>query len=283
MLAGPVLAAAGGAGAAGGAEAAGAGAGAGEAVSGAYGATAGELGAAGLGSSGVAGAGGYMPGGESVSGNYGATTGELGRAAASYGGGAAGGTGLGTTAGGSALSRIFDGTGGTADYLSVLGSLGQAAYGAYASDKQADLYKEQSDKYMAMGAPYRDKLSQLYSNPNSYLQSPEVQGAVQQGSDSLARTLSIHGNPAGSGSALHELQNYATNQQLNRLGAEKDRLAGFGGLASFNAAAPAAGNQAIAQNANTYNAIGAGLGGIFNPPQKQMTLAEMLKGSGQYY
>lgn len=51
---------------------------------------------------------------------------------------------------------------------------------------------------------------------NTPLISPaDEQNIVQQGTNSLARSLSTQGNPAGSGHAQQELQNYATKTLAN--------------------------------------------------------------------
>lgn len=184
---------------------------------------------------------------------------------ASGGATAAGGAGA-AAGGGTALSRFLDGTATTADYLSLGGGLGAAGLGAYAANQQTQAYTDLANKYMAMGAPYRQKLSDLYANPSSYLSSSEVQVPVQQGTDALARALSVKGNPIGSGTALQELQNYSANQLFGRLGEEKNRLAGYGGLVSYNAAAPGASQAAIGAQGGIYNSIGYGLGQLTNPP-----------------
>lgn len=166
------------------------------------------------------------------------------------------------------------------DWGKIIGAAAPAVLGAYASDQQANSYKDIADKYMAMGAPYRTKLADLYDNPNGFLTSPEVQVPVQQGTDMLARSLSVKGNPIGSGNALQQLQGYSADQLFGKLGQEKDRLAGFGGLASYNAAAPSAASNAIGAEGNVYNAIGAGFADVFNPkPTLAQTLAQ-LKAAG---
>lgn len=88
----------------------------------------------------------------------------------------------------------------------------------------------------AVGAPYRSKLSDLYANPSSFLSSPEVTVPVQQASDIMARSLSTKGNPTGSGNALQQLQSYSADQLFGKLGQEKDRLAGYGGLGAYGQA-----------------------------------------------
>ena len=143
-----------------------------------------------------------------------------------------------------------------------------AAFGAYGANQQANAYEGLARDYMNMGAPYRSKLSDLYANPSGFLNSPEVTVPVQQGTNALARALSVNGNPIGSGTALQELQNYSSNQLFSRLGQEKDRLAGFGGLSAYNQAAPQASANAIDANYNTYAALGRGSANVFNPPQR---------------
>lgn len=168
-----------------------------------------------------------------------------------------------------------------ADWAKLLGSLGAAGLGAYASNKQSSAMDNLAQRYEGYGAPYRQKLSDLYKNPSSFLNSDEVQKPVQMGTDALMRSLSTKGNPFGSGNALQQGQSYASDQLFGRLGQEKDRLAGFGGLASYNGAAPQVASNAIGSNANMYNAIGSGLGNIFNPPKSSaQTMAEFMKSTG---
>jgi hypothetical protein len=87
--------------------------------------------------------------------------------------------------------------------------------------------------------------------------------------------LSVQGNPAGSGNALHEIQNYASNQLFGRLGQEKDRLAGFGGLTAYNAAAPGAATGAVNAQRGVFDAIGAGAADVFNPRPKPISLSDI--------
>jgi len=232
-------------------------------------AAAGGATAAGGTSSGGASSGGMQPG----VGEYG-ELGELG-----WEGGIPGGPGV--TSGGStgtALQRILDGTATTQDYLSLTGQIAPSLLGIYASDKQTDALKGLSEQYQAIGAPYRSRLEELYANPNAFLTSPEVTVPVQQGTDIMARSLSTSGNPIGSGNALQQLQSYSADQLFGRLGQEKDRLAGFGGLASYNAAAPAAATNAIGSQANIYNAIGGGIADVFTP-RRNRSLADILRES----
>lgn len=151
-----------------------------------------------------------------------------------------------------------------------------AAIGAYGANQQANAYKDVANQYMQLGAPYRSRLSDLYNDPNSFLNSQEVQIPIQQATNILAHSLSTKGNPAGSGNALQQLQSYAADQLFSRLGQEKDRLAGFGGLSAYNAAAPQANMQSINAQKGVYDALGAGAADIFNPPQR-ITLQDLFR------
>lgn len=155
----------------------------------------------------------------------------------------------------------------------LLGKLLPGLLGAYGAKEQSNDYEALAREYMAMGAPYRDKLASLYANPGAFLTSPEVQVPVDQATSSLARALSVGGNPIGSGNALQEIQNFSANQLFGRLGQEKDRLAGFGGLSSYNQAAPGASGAAINAQGGVYDALGATAANVFDPPK---TLAQTL-------
>lgn len=204
--------------------------------------------------------------------------------------GGTGGTPGGSTGGvsgstaGTALSRLLGGTASQTDILSLLGTGAQGLLGAYGASQQASAARDIANQFASYGAPYRQQLSDLTANPSSFLTSAPVQTSVQQGTDALARSLSMHGNPTGSGAALQQLQNYSTNSLYDKLGQEKDRLAGFGGLTSYNQAAPAAATNASNATGNIYQAAGSTLGSIFNPaPSATDTLSQLrrlLGGSG---
>jgi hypothetical protein len=66
---------------------------------------------------------------------------------------------------------------------------------------------------------------------------------------------------------------------FGKLGQEKDRLAGFGGLSNYNQAAPGLEQSAIASNANFWNALGSSASNVFNPPTTLEQLLKGLKGS----
>jgi hypothetical protein len=189
-------------------------------------------------------------------------------------GGAAGAAAGSATSGG--LSNTLGSIMGDDDWLKILGRGLPGILGAVGSASQAEDYEDLANKYMEMGSPYRTKLQQLYGDPSAFLNSPEVRQPIQQGTDMLARSLSVKGNPAGSGNALQELQNYASTQLFNKLGQEKDRLGGFGGLTQYNQAAPQAAQNVIGAQGDVYSNLGGAAADIFNPP-KRYSLQDFLR------
>ncbi len=166
----------------------------------------------------------------------------------------------------SVISRILNGTATSDDYLKVGGQLASTLLGVYGANRQANSQQRLSQQFQEYGAPYRARLAESYADPAAFLaNSPDIKAAVGQGTDAVARSLSTQGNPAQSGHALQELQSYATTGLYGKLGQERDRLAGFGGLTSYNAAAPGAMTNAVSSQAGVPNAIGAGISAITNP------------------
>lgn len=168
------------------------------------------------------------------------------------------------------------GTAGTAkNAVSLLGRLGAAGLGAYGANKQSKALSGLAGQYSEYGAPYRAMLAQSYANPSAFLaNSPDIKAAVDQGTSALARALSVRGNPAQSGTALQEMQNYATQGLYGQLGNERQRLANFGGLTALTSAVPSLSAQAIGANSGMYNALGYGLQQATNP---QPTIQDLLK------
>lgn len=152
--------------------------------------------------------------------------------------------------------------------------------GVVGAGSQANAYGNYADWAKGVGQPYRDRLSDSYTNPMGYLSSPEVSGAVQQGTNALARSLSMGGNPVGNGGALQQLQNYSTNQQLDRLNQYRSQLGGFGGMSPINASIPGATNAAIGARGNVWNAGGALGTDIFKPGGPASKLFPNIFGNG---
>ena len=192
-------------------------------------------------------------------------TGESGQSAATLEGGF--NSALGTAGGGGIWEAIRNATGlENKDLLRMGGQLGAAGLGAYGANQQAKSLQGLSDKYSEFGAPYRAMLAQSYADPSGFLaNSPDIKAAVQQGTDATSRALSVNGNPAGSGRALQEMQNYATQGLYGQLGNERQRLANFGGLSAMTGSAPQLATSAIGQQGNVLNALGYGINQVTNP------------------
>lgn len=169
---------------------------------------------------------------------------------------------------------------------SVLKMLGRAApglLGAYASNKQTVALEDMAKRYEAYGSPSRDRYEASMTpgfDPNSM---PGYAGAVDTASKSLLARLSASGgnpfgNPGGlidankqiiAGTALPAIQAYQ-NQNAN---------VGFGGTLN---SAGSFGGQAIGSQANTYNAIGAGINDAINPPKSLAEQMAAMKAAGLF-
>lgn len=166
----------------------------------------------------------------------------------------------------SALKNLLSGNGSSGDIFSALGGLAPSLLGMYASNQQTNALKDLAGKYAEYGAPYRQQLADITADPSKFYNST----AAQQGVNTVLNKLSIGGNPSGS----PYKQQLAVDSLWNDYGRERDRLAGFGGLTNYNAAAPSLDAQAVNSQGNMYNALGAGLNDIFNP---KTSLADLLK------
>ena len=185
--------------------------------------------------------------------------------------------GLGAAA--SLLNSLFKTSLTDAD-TNLIGKLLATGLGGIGASQQASASSDLAKQFMDLGKPYRDSLASLEANPASYYQSPEVQGALQQGSDALARSLSAKvGNPILNPTALQEMQNYSTNGLLGQLNQRRSFLANAGGLGVGQAAQ--LGSNATQASGGVYNALGAGLGTVFgNQKDYASELLDILKNRG---
>lgn len=186
---------------------------------------------------------------------------------------ALGGSAATTAAGGTALQRILDGVGTTQDYLSLAGQVAPSLLGIYASNRQTDALQGLADRYFNMGAPYRDELARISTDPNAFYSGPQATKATESVLQRLSKTT---GNPAGSPYA----QALTVDALFNEYGAERDRLAGFGGLTAYNSAAPGAATSAVNSRADIYNAIGGGIADVTTPRYQPRSLQEIFRAGG---
>lgn len=195
------------------------------------------------------------------------------------GGGSGGGNGGGR--GGDVWRRFIDGTATTADWGDLIGRLGPSILGFLGANNQSnaqnDLYKE----WLKLGEPYRNSLASLNADPISFYNSPHVQGALQHGTDAMARSLSAKvGNPILNPTALQEMQNYTTRGLMDMYNQRFGQLTTAGQLGL--GAAAGMGQGAVNAQAGPYNAIGAGIQSVFGTdPYTQMAEAMRRAGLGQ--
>jgi len=167
---------------------------------------------------------------------------------------------------GSSAKMIADALGISEGAVGLLGKLAATGLGIFGANQQQESQARLAREFAEYGAPYRARLAESYADPAAFLaNSPDIKAAVDLGTTATARALSTGGNPTGSGHALTEIQDYATKGLYGRLGQERDRLAGFGGLTAYNAAAPGAAKDATAAESGVPNAIGAGINSITAP------------------
>lgn len=177
----------------------------------------------------------------------------------------------------SALARALNGTATTQDWLSLAGQLGSVGLGVYGANRQADATSDLYDRFFSLGAPYRQSLAALEANPQGFYSSPMVQGALQQGSDALSRSLSAKvGNPILNPTALQEMQNYTSRGLLDAYNQRFSQLAGAGQLGVSQSAG--LGSQAASAQGGVPNALGAGLSSVFGKEQNYaQQLIDLLK------
>lgn len=167
----------------------------------------------------------------------------------------------------SALALVKQGAG-------LIGKAAPAALGAVGAKQQADSLSALAEKYMALGAPSRDRYEASYEPGFTMMNDPGYKDALDQSSKATLHGLSVQGNPAGSPNAwAQSLNDLYAKTAYPALQNFRNTNANAGGIASLQTAAPAAATGAIGAQANIFNAIGGGLNDIFSPKQ---TLAEQL-------
>lgn len=188
----------------------------------------------------------------------------------------AAGTTANTASTGSALSRIIDGTATTADWASLAGSGLSAGLGVLGANQQADAYKDVADKYLALGAPYRDKLSASYAPGFNMADQPDFMNALNLGADAVARATSTKANTFDPGAQM-EMQKYVSGSlALPQLNTYRSQLGTFGNLGTNVAGTTDAAS--AGQTGSMYNALGYGLGQVTQPQSNTNSmLSDMLR------
>lgn len=181
----------------------------------------------------------------------------------------------GTVAGGTALSRLLDGTASAADYMSLAGTGLATGLGIYGANQQAKSLEELSGQYMAMGAPSRARYESSFLPGFSMANEPGYKDALDQTTKSFLHKASVGGNPVDSPNAWNQtLTDVNSTFAFPALQGYRSMNANAGGLSRFADAAPNAAMAGVGAQRGVYDAIGYGVGNIFNPPT---SLEQLLK------
>lgn len=167
--------------------------------------------------------------------------------------------------------------------VKAAGPAAAAGLGAAAANQQSGALQALNDKYMAMGAPSRDRYEASYAPGFTMASDPGYTDALNQTAKASAHAMSVNGNPAGSPNAWTQtLSDVNSKFAYPAMQQYRNQNAATGGIASFSAAAPSMATGAIGAQGDMYNAIGAGINDIFNPRKSLAQQMLELKQSGMY-
>lgn len=175
------------------------------------------------------------------------------------------------------LSRILNGTATADDLAKLAGILGSTGLGVLGANKQADAFKEASDKYFGLGAPYRDRLNASYGTGFDLTkEDPQFKNALNTSADTVLRRLSANeGNPFDNPGGTAEAMRYVTGSTyLPQLNTYRSQLGSFGGL-GVNTAGTMDATKA-STSGGLYDALGYGLGQLTGSGTNT-TLDQLLK------
>jgi hypothetical protein len=166
----------------------------------------------------------------------------------------------------------------------LLGKVLPSALGYLGADKQADSYRDMMNQYFSLGAPYRSLLQQSYQPGFDIGKEPGFQNAMDTTMNTYMRAASAGnaqgvagGNPFNNPGAFMESQKYLAGNlalpylQNYRSGLSSSGQLGLGPAAQF-------GGNSIQSQGGVYDAIGYGLGEVFNPkPDYMKQFAQMFQ------
>jgi hypothetical protein len=180
-------------------------------------------------------------------------------------------SGAASTLGGSVPSWLQNLMPSGSSLTSLLGKIAPAALGAYGANQQANSYQDMMNQYFSLGAPYRSLLQQSYQPGFDISKEPGYQNAMDTTMNTYMRAASAGnaqgvagGNPFNNPGAFMESQKYLAGNlalpylQNYRSGLSSSGQLGLGPAAQF-------GGNSIQSQGGVYDAIGYGLGEIFNP------------------
>ncbi len=167
----------------------------------------------------------------------------------------------GAAAGGSALSRIINGTATAADYLQLAGTAGTTIAGLAGADASRSANNAAADKMLALGAPARTEFNRTISPGFDPSSMPGYTGAIDSVMNSYLRKASTGGNPFSNPGVSMEANKYVTDSTaLPAINNYRNSLTAAGGIGVGNANQPNV-NAAGAVGGST-NAVAGGLGAL---------------------
>lgn len=175
------------------------------------------------------------------------------------------------TVGGSALTRLMNGTATDADWANLASGALQAGLGYASSNQQSNTLQGIYDQQRADRAPALAAYNAALSNPDQFYNSAPAMGAT----DAVLRKLSMQGNPANNPGLLSQAAAYnlgGYNNHLNSLSG-----AAFGGQGTQAQLGTA---MAGAQGGG-YEALGAGIRTAFPQSNPYEDYIRMMQSQGQ--
>ena len=174
---------------------------------------------------------------------------------------------------GSLLSNLLGTNPNTTD---ALGKILSSGLGAYNADQTRSAYNELADKFIGIGAPYRDKLNASYQPGFSMNNEPGYAGALDNTMQSYLRKASTGGNPFENPGVSQEILTGVNNSlALPALQNYRSGLTNAGQI-GLNTGAQAEGN-AVQSGSNVLGSLGAGIGGLTTPTTDYSPFSDLLK------
>lgn len=181
----------------------------------------------------------------------------------------------------STASRILSGSGTSQDLLSLAGTLGATALGAYSADQKTGSLNELADKYMAFGAPSRDRYEASYAPGFSMANEPGYKDALDETMQAYLRKASTGGNVFDNPGVSQEvLKGVNSSFAFPALQNYRNQNASTGGYSAFNTAAPGTAAAAANSQGGLLSTLAGGVSDILNPqpqPQQGFSLADLMK------
>lgn len=177
--------------------------------------------------------------------------------------------------------NLFRNPDGSYNWPRLLGTMGPAALGAYASNRQSQKLEDLAGKYMEFGAPSRARYEGSFDPSFTMMSDPGYKGALDDTTKAFLHKASIAGNPADSPNAWQQtLSDVNAKFAYPALQDYRRTNLGAGGLAALTSAAPGLDTGAVNAQRGIYDAIGGGIADVFNPPRRLEDLLREMRRAG---